>query len=62
MDIPTLVHRRLMGFIIGFAWLASLPATPVAAQVKRGDFTSPENASKLKKLVGPRVTTALNRG
>jgi hypothetical protein len=55
MDILTLVHRRLMGFIIGFAWLALLLATPVAAQVKPGDFITPDNASKVKELVGPGV-------
>jgi hypothetical protein len=55
MNIPTLVQFWLMGFVIGFAWLALLPATPVAAQVKPGDIITPENASKVKELVGRRL-------
>jgi hypothetical protein len=62
MDTLTLINRRIMGFIIGFAWLALLPATPVAAQVKPGDFITPENASKVKELVGPGVYYRVEQG
>jgi hypothetical protein len=62
MEILTLVHRRLAGFIIGFAWLAWLSATPAAAQLKPGDFITPENAPKVRELVSPGVYYKVQRG
>ena len=57
MDRLTLVHRRQVGFLVAFASLVLMLATPVAAQVKPGDFIAPENGSKVKDLVSPGCTT-----
>ena len=62
MDRLTLVRRRQVGFLVAFASLALVLATPVAAQVKPGDFVTPENASKVKDLVGPGVYYKVERG
>ena len=62
MDILSLVHRRVAGFIIGFASLVWLSATPAAAQVKPGDFITPDNASKVQDLVSPGVYYKVTHG
>jgi hypothetical protein len=62
MNILTLARRRLVGFIIGFAWLVLLTATPATAQVKPGDFITSENASKVRELVSPGVYYKIQRG
>jgi hypothetical protein len=62
MDILSLVHRRVAGFIIGFASLVCLSATPAAAQVKPGEFITPDNASKVQDLVSPGVYYKVTHG
>ena len=57
-----LVRRTQVGFLFAFASLALMLATPVAAQVKAGDFITPENGSKVKDLVSPGVYYKVQRG
>src|SRR6201984_2857032 len=61
MDRLSLV-RRQAGFLLAFASLALMLATNVFAQVKPGDFITPENASRVKDLVGPGVYYKVERG
>ena len=53
---------RQVGFLVAFASLALMLATPVAAQVKAGDFITPENGSKVKDLVSPGVYYKVQHG
>jgi hypothetical protein len=62
MDRLTSVRRRQMGFFVGIASLVLMLATPVAAQVKAGDFITPENGSKVKDLVSPGVYYKVQHG
>ena len=62
MDRLTLVRRPQVGFLVAFASLALMLATPVAAQVKAGDFITPENGSMVKDLVSPGVYYKVQRG
>jgi hypothetical protein len=50
-----ILFRRHVGFFIALASFALMLATPVAAEVKPGDFITPENGSKVKDLVSPGV-------
>src|SRR5580704_14663374 len=58
----THVRRGLLAFLVAFASLALMRAAPAAAQVKPGDFITPENASKVRDLVGPGVYYKVQRG
>src|ERR1700676_4286065 len=62
MDRLTLVHRRLVGFIVALGSLVLLSATPVAAQVKPGDVISPENATKVKDITTQGVYYMVTKG
>jgi len=62
MDRFSLVRRRLVGFLVAFAALVLILPALAAAQVKPGDFITPENASKVKELVGPGVYYKVERG
>ena len=62
MDHFTSVRRPQVGFLVTFASLALMLATPVAAQVKAGDFITPENGSKVKDLVSPGVYYKVQHG
>src|SRR6202046_4517332 len=62
MDRLTLVHRRLIGFIIAIGCLALLPAMPVAAQVKPGDVIGPQNATKVKDITTQGVYYMVTKG
>ena len=62
MDRLTSVRRPQVGFLVALASLALMLATPVAAQVKVGDFITPENGSKVKDLVSPGVYYKVQRG
>ncbi|MEA2680550.1 MAG: hypothetical protein QOK03_2272, partial [Candidatus Binataceae bacterium] len=62
MDRFSLVLRRLVGFLVAFASVALMLPTIAAAQVKPGDFVTPENAPKVKELVGPGVYYKVERG
>ncbi|HSU90104.1 MAG TPA: DUF1329 domain-containing protein [Sporolactobacillaceae bacterium] len=62
MDRFTLAPRRLLGFLVALASLSLMLARNVNAQVKPGDFITPENASKVKELVGPGVYYKVERG
>jgi len=62
MNRPNLIRRRLVGFIAAFAWLALLLPMPIAAQVKPGDFITPDNATKVKDLVAPGVYYKIQNG
>ena len=62
MDRLTLINRALVKFIVAFAWLALLPATPVAAQVKPGDVINPENATKVKDITTQGVYYMVTKG
>ena len=62
MDRLTLVRRRQVGYFVAFASLALMLASPVAAQVKAGDFITPENGSKVKDLVSPGVYYKVQHG
>jgi hypothetical protein len=62
MATLSLVQRRLAAFSIGVVWLAWLSVTPAAAQVKPGDFITPENASKVRELVSPGVYYKVQQG
>jgi hypothetical protein len=56
------VRRRQAGFLVAFASFALMLATPVGAQVKPGDFITPENGSKVKDLVSPGVCYKVQHG
>jgi len=56
MDRFTLVRRRQVGFLVAFASLALMLATPVAAQVESGSLLTPEKASPLHAVATPRRT------
>jgi hypothetical protein len=61
MDRLTLVRRRpQVRLLVALAFLAL--ATPAAAQVKPGDFITPENAPKVRELVSPGVYYKVQRG
>jgi hypothetical protein len=66
MERSTLVRFRCqrVGFLVAFAfsWLALTLTTPVAAQVKPGDFITPENGSRVKDLVSPGVYYKVQHG
>src|SRR5712671_5018755 len=62
MDRFSLVLRRLLGFLVAFASVALMLPTIAAAQVKPGDFVTPENAPKVKELVSPGVYYKVERG
>jgi len=62
MDRLSLVLCRLVGFLVAFASVALMLPTIAAAQVKPGDFVTPENAPKVKELVGPGVYYKVERG
>src|SRR6267143_5539 len=62
MDRFSLVLRRLVGFLVAVASVALMLPTIAAAQVKPGDFVTPENAPKVKELVGPGVYYKVERG
>ena len=62
MDRFSLVRRRLVGFLVAFASLVLILPALAAAQVKPGDFITPENAAKVKELVGPGVYYKVERG
>src|SRR6202046_3346329 len=62
MDRLILVRRRQVGFLVAFASLALMLAAPVAAQVKAGDFITPENESNVKDLVSPGVYYKVQHG
>src|SRR5712675_543237 len=62
MDRLSLVLCRLVGFLVAFASLALILPTIAAAQVKPGDFITPENAPKVKDLVAPGVYYKVERG
>src|SRR5205807_4544867 len=57
----TLVHRRL-GFIVGFVFLALLPAAHAAAQVKPGDLIGPDDAAKVKDITTQGVYYMVTKG
>src|SRR6266404_239186 len=62
MDRFNLAHRRLLGFLVAVTSLALMLASNVSAQVKPGDFVTPENAAKVKDLVAPGVYYKVERG
>src|SRR5882762_3932791 len=62
MDRLSLVLCRLVGFLVAFASVALMLPTIAAAQVKPGDFITPENAPKVKDLVAPGVYYKVERG
>src|SRR6266851_6285084 len=62
MNRPNLIRRRLVGLIAAIAWLALLLPMPIAAQVKPGDFITPDNATKVKDLVAPGVYYKVQNG
>ena len=56
VDRFTLVRRRHAGLLVAFASLALMLATSVTAQVKPGDFITPENASSRHSATAPHRT------
>src|SRR5258708_4968856 len=66
MERFTQVRRRQVGLqiglMVGLASIALMLASQVGAQVKPGDFITPENAARVKDLVGPGVYHTLERG
>jgi len=62
MDRARLVRGRFLAFLTALGLAAMMSASPAVAQVKPGDFITPDNAYKVKDLVSPGVFWRVQNG
>jgi hypothetical protein len=62
MDRARLVRGRFLAFLAALGLAAMMSASPAVAQVKPGDFITPDSAYKVKDLVSPGVFWRVQNG